>query len=425
LHFNKIKGGGKVFLGYALKNYNPSSDNTFDVSYKLLHCHAYKDLEKAAATDNISISTKTINSYWEDLKKHHFETINGKTNIVKGLYLLYQTANALEIHNDSVLHLKQKQFRNKILYPNLVYILTQHIPETRKFLQATMLYMYNFIKKKSPKLVNLYVNTFYLDEDIIKHHVLYEFLGNGLKKFDPIIIDNVNSFYRTMFGNIFHYFFMKKQQNSVMVSNFWNMESSITATSSTRLNIYRNVLYDLQVDKFYESSPVYLQLGYNYRIFRNIIVNNELQDVYMSSGAKDSFSMNNNEYKLLKIFNDDIINTVLLTEIKKLPIIFKLLKCVHLANPKIKPYNEMLINQELVKVIVYEELLFPFKNVFSEGYIQPILTKISNNFVDSILSGEYINLLTLSNVRIDQVSFIDQLRKFVRICLKQMDTLNV
>ena len=80
----------------------------------------------------------------------------------------------------------------------------------------------------------------------------------------------------------------------------------------------------------------------------------------------------------------------------------------------------MLIKPELVKTVILDELCYPFKNVFSDGYLQPILTKVSENFVNLVLSGEYINLMTLSTVRIEQVSFIEQLRKFVRICLGEL-----
>lgn len=394
--------------------------NDLELSYRLLY-NIHNDLEVAANSESITISTKAITKYWEELKKYHLTTINGKPPNVKGLYLLYQVVNSLDLYNDDVLKLKQKHFKNRILFPHMIYILTQHCPDARKFLQATIRYVYNYINKKSSKIVNLHLHALGLNEDVIKHYVLCEFLSNALKKFNPLLINNINSFYRKVFMNIFHFFFMKKQPNTVMQTNFWNMENtSNTLSSSTRLTMYRNILYDLQVDKFYESSPVYIQLGYNYRIFRNIIINNELQDVYMSINSKDVYSLSNNEYKMLKIYDDDIINIDLLTEIKKLPTIFRLLKCVHLANSKSKPYNEMMINTEVVKLVIYEELIQPFKNMMSDGYLQPIMTKISDNFVNSILSGEYINLLTLTPVKIDQISFVEQLRQFVKLCINQL-----
>ncbi len=165
----------------------------------------------------------------------------------------------------------------------------------------------------------------------------------------------------------------------------------------------------------------------NYRIFKNVIVNNEFQDAYMaicSTKSRSIFKLDNNEFKLIKIYDNDIINEDTLEKIKKLPTIFKLLKCVHIANPKSKPYNDMLIKPELVKSVILDELTYPFKNVFSDGYLQPVLSRIADNFVNLILSGEYINLMTLTTVRIDQISFIEQLKKFVRICLSEIQVNN-
>jgi hypothetical protein len=138
--------------------------------------------------------------------------------------------------------------------------------------------------------------------------------------------------------------------------------------------------------------------------------------------SRSIFKVTNPEYKLIKVYNDDLINAQTMEKIKKLPTIFKLLKCVHIANPKAKPYNDMLIKPELVKSVILDELAYPFKNVFSDGYLQPILTRIADNFVGLVLSGEYINLMTLTSVRIDQISFVEQLKKFVRLCITEIQT---
>jgi len=315
------------------------------------------------------------------------------------------------------------QFRARILFPYLIYILQQHLPDTRKFLQSTIRTVYERIHKSSEKLVNVYVNSFYLDQDVIKYNVLLEFLGNGLRKFNPLTVGNIDTFYRGMFGSIFHYYFMRKQDTNKVYSNFWSIDNALnTPTSSTRLNLYKEVLYNLQVDRYYKTSPIYVQLGMNYRIFKNVIINNEFQDVYMSvcNRSRSIFKFHNNEFKLIKIYDNDLINERTLEKIKKLPTIFKLLKCVHIANPKAKPYNDMMIKIDLVKSVILDELSYPFKNVFSDGYLQPVLSRVADNFVNLILSGEYINLMTLTTVRIEQISFIEQLKKFIRICLSEI-----
>ena len=182
--------------------------------------------------------------------------------------------------------------------------------------------------------------------------------------------------------------------------------------------MYRDVLFDLQTKRFYEKSPTMTQLNYNYKVFRNVIINNEFQDVYFSTN-RDRFVLNNSEYKLMRLYSDDIEKNGILEKIKKLPSIYKLLKCVHIINPNSKPYNEMLIKPAMVKNAVLEELTYPFRNMFHEEYVLSILEKIAQNFTDQILNGEYINLFSLSTIKIDQITFIQQLKKFINICLTE------
>jgi hypothetical protein len=406
-------GGGIVYLEDIETAEDQLNDSDIDISYKLLHRYGNDALERAARSENIIIDSKMIDRYWEDLKRHHFAQLNMRSPIIRGLFLLYQTANALTRYNINILKMTHIQFRARILFPYLIYILQQYLPDTRKFLQAIIRSVYERIRRSSEKLVNVYVNSFYLDQDVIKYNVLLDFLGNGLQKFNPLTVGNVDTFYRGVFGSIFHYYFMRKQDTSKVYSSFWSFNNILnTSNSSTRLSLYKEVLYNLQVDKYYKSSPIYVQLGLNYRVFKNVIINNEFQDVYMAActrSRRSIFRLDNNEFKLIKIY-------------EKLPTILKLLKCVHIANPKAKPYNDMLIKPELVKSVILDELTYPFKNVFSDGYLQPVLSRISDNFINLILSGEYINLMTLTSVRIDQISFVEQLKKFVRICLSEIDS---
>jgi len=401
---------------------NPSkSDTSLDISYKLLFYHINDELIKAASDNNIIIATKLIEKYWVELKNNFESSIQDRHPLVKGLFYLYQTGNALNRYNTLDLKISKIKFRSKVLFPYLIYILQQYLPNVRQFLQYIVWSSYEEMKKKSAGAVNFYVNSLYLDQDVIKHDVLLEFLGNALIKFTPLSVGNVNAFYKKIFRNIFNWYFKNKQENQPIWSNFWNIENALTSiNTSVRLSIYRDVLYGLEVEKLYKQSPVLSQLGYNYKIFRNLIINNEIQDIYMSLDKYNSAGITNNEYKLLKIYDDDIMNEQIIEKIRKLPTIFKLLKCVHIVNPKGKPHNEMVIKPELLKFAVRDELIHPFRNFFNENYLLPILEKVAENFVNSLLMGDYINLITLAPIKINQISFVEQVRKFVRICLDEM-----
>jgi len=403
---------------------NYSNDITLEISYKVLYTYLHKELEKLkdieAGMPINCLKSRTLRRYVEKLKKAHYQIISSRSKIVQELFVLHQTVNCLYRYNSEFLNFSYPEYRSKVLYPNIIYMLIRILPSAQKFLQTTIKSVYGEICRKSYGIVYSHINTFYLDHDIIKTDVLYEFLGNGLKKFQPLDIDNISAFYKSSFRYVFNYYFKKEKRINTVYDSVWEIEQCLDNMISMpiRLGIYRDVLYDLQTRKFYQKSPTMTQLSYNYKVFKNVIIHNEFQDVYFSS-YRDSFVLNNNEYKLMKFYNDDIEENGTLEKIKKLPTIYRLLKCVHIINPNCRPYNEMLIKPAMVKTAVLEELIHPFKNMFNDSYVYPILEKIAENFSKAILSGEYINLFTLSNVKIDQITFIQQLKKFIAICLTE------
>jgi hypothetical protein len=48
-----------------------------------------------------------------------------------------------------------------------------------------------------------------------------------------------------------------------------------------------------------------------------------------------------------------------------------------------------------------------------------ILDKIAYNFTDNILTGEYINLVTLNSIKISQISFVNQIKDFIILTLDE------
>lgn len=412
----------KLDLDSCPVNYN--NEITLEISYKILYSCLHNELKnfknvKSCATISC-LRSKTLKKYIDKLKDAHYQLISDRSNIVKELFILHQTANCFHRYNNEVLGLSYPDYRSRILYPNIVYMLLRLLPIANNFLQSSVKSVYSEICRKSYGIIYTHINTFYLDQDVIKSDVLYEFLGNGLKKFNPLDIKDVTAFYKSSFRNVFNFYFRKEKRVNTLYDSVWEIEQVLENMVSmpVRLGLYRDVLFDLQTRRFYEKSPTMTQLNYNYKVFKNVIINNEFQDVYFST-HQDRFVLNNSEYKLMKLYNDDIEKNGTLEKIKKLPSIYKLLKCVHIINPSSKPYNEMLIKPAMVKSAILEELAYPFRNMFHEDYIYVILEKIAQNFTNQILSGEYINLFSLSTIKIDQITFIQQLKKFVNICLTE------
>jgi len=397
-----------------------SSDITFKIFYSELH-DEITGLLKCQNDYGIACArSKVIKNFVYRLNVAHQNEISTRSHILQEMYLLHQICKAFYYYNQQYLGFSHREFRAKVLFPNIIYILMKHFHKARKFIQSTIRSIYSERKNQSNGLVQRFAGSYYLDDDIIKNDILYEFLGNALKKFNPLELKNIKFFYKQTFRQIFTYYFMREEKVHTSYTSMWDMDTVISQVMNipTRLVMYRDVLYSLQTDKFCKTSSTLNQLNYNYTVFRNVIVANELQDIFFSCKT-DIFMLDDKRYKLMKVYSQDEHRDELIEKIKKLPTIYRLLKCVHIVNPKAKPYNEMMIKPENVQSAVLEELMMPFKNMFSESHVYGILNKIAHNFTRNILSGEYINLLTLSAVRINQISFITQVRKFVQICISE------
>jgi hypothetical protein len=408
-------------------NNNDSSDN---ITNNLFDRYLKPELIKLLDDDNnmASVSSQNITKFVKKTRSDLFNKISEFDEIRQELFLLHQICKSLYYFNNNYLNYSHKTFRTRVLFPNLVYILIRHFNIAHNFLRKTIRSVFSELKKHSYGLIQKHINSYYLDEEIIKIDILYEFLGNALKKFDPTVIRNLNNFYRQVFRNILSYYLRKEHKIDATYSDLLSIDIASTRLmgSPARLKIYRNVLYKLQVKKFCLSSFISHQLNYNFDIFRNVVISNEFQNLFLSGSASIS---SDSKYKLIKTFSGlspQKINNKhnnfnnIIKELKKLPVIYKLLKCVHIMNPKVRPYNEKLFKPKLVKLAVFEELMSPFKNNFADKNMMEILDRISMNFTNSILTGEYINLFTLTTVKINQFSFISQTRKFVRLCLKNI-----
>lgn len=396
------------------------SENGIDelISYQLLVNHLKDELN-----NNTSIKLKKIRNYINDFNTQFNVKLCTRSQVVRELYILHQTAKSLDRYNDEVLKLSYSQFRAIIYYPNIIYLLVRLLPNAKKFIQLKIRKVYQEFNNKAKSLVVLHINSLYIDQDSIKTDILNSFLGSGIKKFNPLNIGNIKSFYRVCFRNIFQFYFRRRKslQDQEMI-DFEMFDANVYQLSrvSSRHSIYKDVLYDIHVNKTQKKHMILSQLSYNFQIFKNIIVTNEFQSIYQNKKSTELASRDN-KYQLIDFFDDDIFlkDPDLFRSLRQLPLIYKLLRCAHLQTPNVIPYNNFLIKPANVLFVIQEELSKPFKNFFVDSYVKDILDQIAKNFVKNILSGEYINLITFTTVKINHISFIDQLRKFVRLCLER------
>jgi len=402
---------------------NPICDDINTIAtYQILLDNLGEDLEHIKYNKTSAMKVKRLKSYMGEFEKTFRLKLQNRSPLIKEIYLLHQTANALDKFNDEILHLSYIEFRKLIYFPNIFYILFRFNPIAKKFIQQTRDVTYQEFENKARGLINIHINSLYLDPDTIKSDILYDFLGNALKKYDPLNLGSVKAFYRSCFRNIFTFYFHKRRNldaKKVSEYSFGTIETFQDSVVSSRNAIYKDVLQNMHIRKTQEKHPILQQLSYNLQIFKNIITNNEFQSIYQNTKVNET-NITNNEYQIIDFFDDDLFlkNVEILEKLRELPLIYKLLRCAHIQSTNSIPYNDFLIKPADVTFIIKEELSKPFKNFFVDKFVDDILDKIATNFVKNVLSGEYINLITFSTVKINQISFIDQLRKFVRICLE-------
>ena len=411
-----------------LDDLNDQFDPLFDLSYNLFLDVFSSQFQNALNIDEriktpVTFRSKTFQTFIQKFNELHDNTLSARSNLVKELYILHHFAKAISRYNDDIIHDSYIKFRSHYYFPNVLYLLIRFLPEARRFFQKMLKAAYYIIKKNNSRLIYLFENAIYTDVGTIQTDVLYTFIGNAIKKINPCTIDNLESFFRSVFLNHFFYYFKYEQSIHSQVMDTMSYSETILDSKyiSTRENLYRDVLTNIQVDAYQNESPTMRQIIYNYNIFKNAISNNEFQNIFLTRDAEvtyDICDLNNTKYKILTMYNKINESNRFIDELKSIPLIFKLLKSVHLITRSDTISKFKSVNYELIKSAVVDELSYPFRNIIhSDLTILPVIKKIAHNFATSILSGEFINLQTLAPIKIDSMSFIMQLRKFIKLCL--------
>ena len=401
---------------------NQDDDLEFYNNFVLFVNIFYNDLKTINGNNLTIVRQSSIKKYLQEFKILNATRMLNKIDIITQLYCVHMFSKCLSKYYEILWKgYNKKIFRGRILFPNVIYLLVRFLPIAHEFCKKTIKHMYEEMTRRYSTVVNKYVNNLYYDADVIKSDVLYYFLGNASIKFNPLKVHSHFNFYRAIFKNIFYFKFKSEQHLKSKIADFGNIENGLDSFIfiPVRYNIYKDVLYSLQTKKYINYSPTLSQLYYNYSIFKNIIINNEFQNIYFSKRESAGITSILPEYKLMKVFKEDINNDnlKLMSEIKKLPIIYKLLKSVHIVDSMHSAYDVKVIKPDVIQTTVNDELKSIFKNIFADDSYTELLNNISVNFTNSILCGEYINLINYNTIKINQISFIQQVRKFIRLCI--------
>jgi len=396
-----------------------------EIVYQNLLNHLGDTIYELLKSHSRSVPATPVNNFirqsMSDLS-HEFSRIKG--DVIRSMYFFYLFSNALYKYNDELSQVSDREFRAHVYYPIVIYVLVRYFPELKSFIQKQINYVYSQLYRNSRKVIAHFTYQYNIDQNIIKFDIFYIFVGSLLKKYNPLNVRNPSGFYRKIFETLYDYYLLRSNDyntrllDSSIVSDYISTVEELRIRG-TDLALYQEVLYSLQIEKIVEESPIIQQIHFHYDVLRNIIIPHQLQRLFITSvvdrDSKPVLYPEYNYYQFVK-FDYDSHNykndNRLLDKLRTIPTVYQLLKSVHIYSDK----SSITIDKNLIETFVYEELLHLCRGLFNDNYIEVILHDIAKNFTKSITTGEYINLLTLSRVEVNQITFPNQLRKFIRMC---------
>jgi len=369
-------------------------------------------------------SKKVINDdlpeYFEKLFIACSPTIlKGKLEIQQ-LYQLHITAILFNRFNERVLKLQSPEFNETIYFPNLLNICAKHLISARRFIHRIIKNSFSDFKFNNNDIIIYYTELYSIDEQYLINDVNYFFLGNVLTKFDPIKLVDINSIYFNTIQRMFYFYIKSKisqtdldKLDSVQMYNYEHLN-----TSSERYCLYEEALYLAQLYRVCKTSNVSNQIKNQVQLFKKSIITNEFQKLLIFNIQQDRFNARLNNVELVQKFCDDVYDV---TKFKtQTPIIYRLLRSIHIKNAK-NTFSEAdlkYINPHIQIVLT---------NIFSKSLsvesIKSIIPKLTENFINTLLIGEYIDMMSMTVVTIPIVKFTDQLKLFLSIILN-MDSIN-
>lgn len=339
-----------------------------------------------------------------------------KSNLTnQQFFLLYITCISFYRYNDRILKLKNHEFIHQIYFPNILAMCSKYFIQARRILFKLIKNIY--IEFKDDLDSNFSYILYKENENNIKNNILQIFLTNVLPKFNPFDLENLEDFYTILFKRIFFFYLKTKTINDDILLLNSNTQDDILENQSERFRIYEDAIYLSQIQQICSESTELNTINLEFDKFKKIILPNEIQKLFL---YKTPSSKSNKIASRLNLFTICSTNSPLLNKIKnKLPNIYKLLRSIHIMTPNslFSEADKMYMREQF-----YTTLILIFKDKFDINSISHILKNISDNLTDSLTSGEFIDMISLTQVEINGFRFIDQFKDFLKIILT--DTLD-
>lgn len=235
-------------------NANTPQDANLNITISLIHKHLFNTINYILKDKSIKYSyasVKSINAknFIDELTTSHFNVINNFEPLSQQLFLLHQICNGLYYYNNYYFKLNYVEFRTRVLFPNLIYIMVRFFQKVNKFFQTCIRNAYNTYKDKYANVIKRYISSYYCDEDLIKTDILYTYLGNGLRKQDPRLITHPKQYYLNCFKSLLYFYFKSEEKNYIEIKDIIELDTIIDnrLISSPRQKLYKDVLFELHI----------------------------------------------------------------------------------------------------------------------------------------------------------------------------------
>jgi len=361
------------------------------------------------------IVNKNINTFFQNMFNSSCPKIL-KFNInIQQLYVLHVFSLSLIRFNKSTLNMEESIFIDEIYLPNIYYFCAKLLIYAKKTLYKVIKECYIRIENDSKKIIEFYSMLYKCDSEIIKNQVLNIFLCNTFHKINPLELNNAEDIYGNIIYRLFFYF-IKLKTSKIINSSYMNSSSNNKSLElqSERYYIYEKAIYLSHIENMCNSTDITVQVSKHYDEIKNIIIPNELQKLYLLYQTKN-ISINN-KISLLRLCD----NLDKIEKFKtKIPLIYRILRSIHVNDNSV--LNEY--DVQLMYSTVFNVLNKKFKPLLSSDSLIPLIEKVSMNLVNSLTTGKFIDMITLTEVNTSGVKFCDQLKKFLDLILSNIEDL--
>lgn len=409
-----------IAMEFTSRSYTESDLETFDKIFIQIIEPELNNLidiqDKYKAIGNKFTVNKCLEEFFEKIYtlscprilKHHLD--------IQQVYLLHILAVMLIRYNDRSLKMAEEKFINQVLVPNLMTSCAKYLVNARRFIHRLIRDAYLIVQEKSQDTISFYSDLHNVDPSSIKNDIIYLFLRNVSIQVDPLNLNNVEELYSSVIDRMF-FFYLKAKTMGMKEHSFdqpFITELPTNDYPSHRYHIYEEALYLSQVKLMCDGSTSMHQVSKQYDRLKSMIIPNEVQKLYLFSLNKGFYVTDKQKLAIMKAQDTNDQMEYLKNN---LPTIYRLLRSIHVISDT-STFIESEI--ETIRYTIYSTLYNRFKLVLNDEIIVPILKKITENLVQSLTTGEFIDIFTLTSISVTGSKFNEQLQKFLEMILSDI-----